>query len=289
MPIEFFDSPEGPRVRQSFDSPTVYLDHWAIRLFSDDRALQDRLVTSLLAKGGTILLSHISLAEFAAATDARHCTDAEEFLERLLPNVFLTDFRLDEVLSRERAELNNLKRFWPTADLPQLRLFAERSQSSPPGFTMRGFIGMAHQHRFAIGQLISELVDKVSAALESARNDRAYVDKARRVPPSDKRPRTLLILGELMRSFNLDSNQPISRNDVIDLIHAAMPLNCCDYVLLDGPWAERVVQMKQRIAKTSMTMPLANCFSERDNGVSKFLADLDSFDRQVQTANRAVP
>jgi hypothetical protein len=46
MPIEFFDSPEGRKVRQSFDSPTVHLDHWAIRLFSDDRTLQDRFLLS---------------------------------------------------------------------------------------------------------------------------------------------------------------------------------------------------------------------------------------------------
>jgi hypothetical protein len=41
MPIEFIESPEGLKVSQSFDSPTVYLDHWAIRLFLDDRALQE--------------------------------------------------------------------------------------------------------------------------------------------------------------------------------------------------------------------------------------------------------
>lgn len=70
----------------------------------------------------------------------------------------------------------------------------------------------------------------------TARNDADYVAKARRIYPSDKRPRTLLILGELMRSFNLDINAPITENDVIDLLHAAMPVNCCDFVLLDGPW-----------------------------------------------------
>jgi len=29
---------------------------------------------------------------------------------------------------------------------------------------------------------------------------------------------------------------PISENDVIDLIHATMPLNCCDFELLDARW-----------------------------------------------------
>jgi hypothetical protein len=58
MPIELFDSLEGRKVGQSFDSPTVYLDHWAIRLFSDDRILQDRLVTALLRKRGATADCH---------------------------------------------------------------------------------------------------------------------------------------------------------------------------------------------------------------------------------------
>jgi hypothetical protein len=47
MRIEIIESPEGPKVSQSFDFPSVYLDHWAICQFSDERALQDRFVTAL--------------------------------------------------------------------------------------------------------------------------------------------------------------------------------------------------------------------------------------------------
>jgi hypothetical protein len=60
------------RVGQSFDSPTVYLDHWAIRLFSDDGTLQDRLVAALSRKRGTLLVSNVSMAELGGASDPRH-------------------------------------------------------------------------------------------------------------------------------------------------------------------------------------------------------------------------
>ncbi len=130
MPIEFFDSPEGRSVRESFDSPTVYLDHWAMRMFSDDCALQDRFVAAVSSKRGTLLVSTFSMAELGAASDSRHITDAESFLERCLPNLFLTDFRLDEVMARERKEPSNATRFWPTANLAQLKLFGERSQAA---------------------------------------------------------------------------------------------------------------------------------------------------------------
>ena len=275
MPIEFFDAPSEVRIRQSFVSPTVYLDHWAIRMFSDDCALQDRFVNAINAKGGTLLLSNISFSEFATPTDARHAADAEAFIERLLPNIFLTDFALDKVLKQERSEPSNAKRFWPSADLPQLKLFGERAQDAPLGFTMRGFIALAHSNRTAINEVTAEVVHQVRCRIEAARAEPEYVAKARSRQPNDDRPRTFVILGELMRGFHLDPAAPISDNDMIDLMHAVMPINCCDYVLLDGAWAERVEKMKQRIAKTGSIMPLAKCFSRRDQGVEAFLQDLE--------------
>jgi hypothetical protein len=282
MPIDFFQSSDGTHVRQSFDSPTVYLDHWAIRMFSDDPGMQDRFVNALMSKRGTLLLSNVSFIEFARATDVRHSRDAEAFIERLLPNIFLTDFALDKVLAQERAEPNNERRFWPSADLPQLKLLAERAQDAPLGFTMHGFITQAHINRVELSKSTEDLVRMILDGLEAARSDPDYVRKAKNVVPSDTRTRTMVILGELMRGFNLDSTAPISENDAIDLLHAAMPVNCCDYVLLDGPWAERVDKMRQRIAKAAMNMPIAKCFSKRSNGVEAFLADLEAFTKPAK-------
>src|SRR4030095_11635437 len=126
-------------------------------------------------------------------------------------------------------------------------LFAERAQSAPLGFTMHGFITLAYRNRVELSKLSDGLSQMFLDALESARSDPSYVVKARNTLPSDARPRTWVILGELMRGFNLDRTAPMSKNDTIDLMHAAMPVNCCDYVLLDGPWAERVEKMRQRI------------------------------------------
>lgn len=286
MPIEFLDAPGEVRIRQSFDSPTVYLDHWAIRMFSDDRALQNRFVNAISEKGGTLLLSNIFFCEFSAPTDARHVADAEVFIERLLPNIFLTDFALDKVLEQERSEPNNAKRFWPSADLPQLKLFGERAPDAPLGFTMKGFITLAHSNQTTITEVTAEVVHQIKCEIEAVRAELAYVAKVRSRQPNDDRPRTFVILGELMRGFLLDPAAPISDNDVIDLIHAVMPINCCDYVLLDGPWAERVEKMKQRITKTGSIMPLAKCFSGRGQGVEAFLQDLEHFTVPPVSAGR---
>jgi hypothetical protein len=288
VPIEFFQVSSEIRVRQSFVSPTVYLDHWAIRLFSDDLALQDRLVSILRSKGGTLLLSNISFGEFSGPSDPRHATDTETFIERLLPNVYLSDFALDKVLERENSETNNSRRFWPAADLPQLKLFAERAQDTPLGFTMRGFVTLAHTNRAVIAAVTAEVVQQIKAGIEASRADPSYVARARTRQPDDARPRTLVILGELLRGFHLDAAAPISDNDVVDMLHATMPINCCDYVLLDGAWAERVEKIKLRIAKVGSVMPLAKCFSSRNNGVQAFLDELEAFDQKT-AAEPAVP
>lgn len=282
MPINFFEANDGVHVSQSFDSPTVYMDHWAIRLFSDETSLQDRFVAALMSKGGTLLLSNVSFVEFAQASDPKHCADAERFIERLLPNIFFTDFAFDKVLEQELKESSNLRRFWPSPDLPQLKLFAERSRNELSRLTMRGFIAMTHPNRDELIRSTDEVAHGIITELEAARSSSDYAQRAKCTLPGEGRTRTMVILGELLRNFILDQSASIPKNDMIDLMHTAMPVNCCDFVLIDGPWTERVNTMRQRLAQAGTNMPIARCFSKRKNGVGEFLADLESFSASSQ-------
>jgi hypothetical protein len=142
---------------------------------------------------------------------------------------------------------------------------------------MEGFISMTHINRNDLTRTIDEVTQMIIEGHKSIREDSDYLRKAKITLPGNNRTRTMVILGELFRGFTLDSSASISKNDVIDLMHAAMPINCCDYVLLDGPWVERVNKMKQRIERTGMIMPIAKCFSRKNNGVESFLADLETF------------
>lgn len=278
MPIEFYQDGDEIRIRQSFISPTVYLDHWAIRMFSDDLVLQNRFVNIIKKKGGTLLLSNFSCSEFAVASDARHALDAEIFINRLLPNVFLTDFALDKVLQQEIAEPDNLKRFWPSADLPQLKFFAERAYKGSKEFTtLQGFFSLAHLHDTEINSAKSDYVAMIKKNILELKLNQSYIAKARSTQPNNKRPRTLIIMGELMRGFILDNAAPILENDIIDMTHAIMSVNCCDYVLLDGAWLSRIENMRHRISKTGSNMSIAKCFSRKKNGIESFLRDLEEF------------
>lgn len=277
MPIELFSADDSIHIRQSFDSPTIYMDHWAIRYFSNNLALQDRFVTALKSKRGTLLISNISFAEFAEPEDSGNSYDAGVFIQRLLPNIYLTDFALDKILDREQLEVDNENRFWPSADLPQLKLLAELSPDGQIDIGIKRFFEMTHLTRNVTKASTKIAVDNIYDAFEKVRRDPHYVHKARHVALDDKRSRTAIIMGELMRGFVLDGGSLLSRNDIFDFLHALMPLNSCDYVLLDGSWEDRVRKMKQRISKVKMVMPLAQCFSRKNNGIESFLANLEAF------------
>lgn len=276
MPIQYEAQPDGLDVTQSFDAPTIYLDHWAIMTFAEDRALQDRLVASIHNKGGTLVLSTSSFGEFAAPEDPRHYRQAEDFIDRVMPRIFLTDQRLDEVLAEERGLPDNRIRLPPSSDNRQLQLLVQRCVDNGRPLSIHGFIGLAHDWAPQITAQIADLTGRFREAVERARQDAEYRQQARDMLPDARRPRTLVIMGELIRGFALDQNAELTQNNCIDLMHA-MHVNSCDFVLLDRAWQNRVNVMRQRILQADPQMEIARCYSQANNGLERFLVDLQAF------------
>jgi hypothetical protein len=50
----------------------------------------------------------------------------------------------------------------------------------------------------------------------------------------------------------------------------------CDYVLLDGKWEQRVRAMADRAAQQGLRINLAKCFSKRNNGLDRFVTELEA-------------
>jgi hypothetical protein len=67
-------------VGQQLTSPSVYLDHWALRKVSDNEAMGQRIAQALRRRGGTLALSWANIAEFQAL-DAATARRAEDFIE----------------------------------------------------------------------------------------------------------------------------------------------------------------------------------------------------------------
>ena len=274
--MELFKENNETRVRQSFDAPTVYFDHWALCDFSDDAMLQDRFVKTMLEKQGTFVLSHTNLAEFTNANDPRHAEAAERFLERLMQNVYLTDFDLEKAESFERQPGYAGQRIWPSADLPMLKFVAERSITAGTDLTLVGFITLAYLYRDRLSAKFTEANQNILAALNEQRADHGYVEKARRSVPDTIRPKTWVVMGELMRELTIDTNATITVNDIVDWQHAILPVSCCDYVLLDRKWEQRVRAMAKRSAHQGLRINFAKCFSKRNDGLNHFLNELEA-------------
>ena len=66
----------------------------------------------------------------------------------------------------------------------------------------------------------------------------------------------------------------MTRNHALDLVHAAVSVSYCDYVLLDGHWQDQVERMKSRFDGAVMTYPLAKVYSKRNDGVESFLSQI---------------
>lgn len=278
MPMELFDKDGESQAHQSFDSPTVYFDHWAICEFSDDFMLQDRFVKAMQAKRGTFVLSHTNLAEFTNMSDPRHTEAAENFLERLMPYVYLTDFNLEVAEAFENQPGYAGQRMWPSSDLPMLKFVAARSIDAGSGFTLAGYITLSHLYRDQLSKIFNEVNQKILDALNKQRADPVYAKKARQSVPDTSRTKTRVVMGELMRELVIDSKANISLNDVVDWQHAILPVSCCDYALLDGKWVQRVQAMSKRVTQQGLHMSFAKCFSKRGNGLNDFLGQLESFD-----------
>lgn len=82
-------------LRQILVPPVVYLDHWAVRLFSTEQALQDRFIEALHRSKGTWLFSNVNLFEFVAMTNLEQAASAEALLLRAMPALHVADTALD--------------------------------------------------------------------------------------------------------------------------------------------------------------------------------------------------
>lgn len=277
MPMEFFIKDGETHARQSFDAPTVYFDHWAICDFSDDMLLQDRFVKPMQAKRGTFVLSHINLAEFTKASNPRHAEAAERFLERLMPNVFLIDFDFEKAKELDNQPRYAGQRTWPSADLAMLKFVAERSIDAGVDFTLADFITLTTPHSDQLSKTFNESNQRILDTINKQRADPVYVKKARQSVPDTSRTKTQVVMGELIRELTIDVKATITVNDVVDWQHAILPVSCCDYLLLDGKWEQRVRTMTKRVKQQGIHMSFAKCFSKRKNGLSDFLNDLEVF------------
>lgn len=264
-------------ITQTFASPAIYFDHWAIRSFTDDSVLQDRLVKLVHQKAATFVLSGWNLAEFAKAADPRHAHESEEFLERLMPNVYVTDFDVGlAVRHGDEVQPIGLHAF-PSPFREVMNLLWLLSLEGEAPLTIRGVLRRVVRDRDDIAGRLNAVAQAMADKLNAQKGDPDFVCKIRAMSPRSQPSRVHLMYGELMRDLVLDANAVITGNDAADWQHAALPALYCDFLLLDSAWVARVNRVGQRAREAGIEFALPQCFSKRGDGLRRFLEALDEF------------
>ena len=278
------------RLEQFELAPTVYLDHWAVRLMSEDSSARRAFVSTLKARSGTLMLSWLNLIEFIQVADSRAHQQAEEFIEQVLPNVFFMEINPFQVISRENQLLAGGTPFPPHADCNFMKEFACLGSDSLSGFTAAGLFQPMHGSK--LDAEFCELADVVIDGIQAQRDEHTgnvnFQRIIRRPPSGPKIQRgTRYVLRELARTFLTDKTIKLTRNNAVDLLHSVVPVSYCDHVLLDAHWEEQVARVSARFTAAKMKVPMAQVYSRKDSGVDHFLKALANTDGKPFHGKRA--
>ena len=277
--IKFLINKGSLEVVQRDVSPTVYLDHWALRRFSEDSTLADRLSAILGSRNGTLALSWLNLAEFTKVTREDQARKAESLVEAILPRLFFIEVDPVVVIRRENELLACGVPAPPHGDLDFLSVFSQFEPTSLNPFSARDLFKIVQNSRSAsrFDHLAEALMRTIKAQRDEYTNDPEFRSAVRRLPTGPQIQRgTRFILRELVRALLVDKQTKITRNQAIDLVHAVLPVAYCDLVLLDKHWETQVEHLRTRLEGAGMSVPIARVFSRKGNGIDRFLCELES-------------
>lgn len=260
----------GYWIAQRLLRPVVYLDHWAVRLFSEHVALQDRFVEGLHDSGGTWLFSAVNLCEFTTMTDVTQAEAAERLLLRTMPALHVADTAADKgYLFAAGAP--------PHQDAPDqhwlLRDLAERARIAGGRWNTHRFIQDAIIHASELAPLFESMKKEISDAVMALTQNAEKNVNAKKFAPAAGMSLRDALFQELVREPHVNPAYSFEKNDAVDLIHAIPAAVVCDLVLLDARWCHKVESAAKRLRKGGVTGRIARCFSSKT--VPNFLSALE--------------
>lgn len=275
MPVRFEINQGMLEVRQSFDFPAVYLDHWAVRRFSSKSEEGQRFLRALKACGGALVVSHTNLAELTGPEDPRHAEEAAAFFESALPNIYFAMFDVQRAIDQEKQTRDTRIRLKAPPDLELLRTVGRERSDDFQAFTIANIIRLIAKHRHKVGATWHESNQELADHINQVRRNPKTVRQAKKFSGHPPNVPTLAVMQELLRPVMLDEALRIDRNDAGDIHHAILSIVYCDFALLDGKWEDLHERMKRRFAQLGVSIRTATVFSARRQGVERFFQALE--------------
>lgn len=246
-------------------APGVYLDHCILGQIAESKALRSRFLQRL-NRGGTVVFSFLHVAELARQGPGRSMDKLRQLFDAIGPRLIFLDSNFDAVSERftsgERPD---------EAAASFDHLFANefaRQSGEVPGPCSAGLLcSYATGLPAELSERFETHAREVAAMLNLARKARAVRGLTATATHADD-PRALQVWHHLTNSTTGDS-ATVTSNDVMDLLHACVPLAVCEFVVLDRKWAPRA----QRVPSPPR---LAEVFSGKKGQIERFL---DAFER----------
>jgi hypothetical protein len=252
MPISIHpDSEGGVSIRQTFSRPAVYLDHWAVRRFSDNAELALRFTAALKASKGTWLFSLINLSEFTAMRDEATARRVEALIQQAFPHFYVLDtvgdtpyFRLNP--REESSSSETPESHWMLKDL------SDRAVIAGGKFNAHRFISDAISHADNLMPIFEQMKSEIADHITAIRKEVFTVRDRRTLVPSRHMPLSDVLKEELLIEPAGQKNQLFSANDAVDFLHAFPSCLLCDMVLLDSAWCHKVELATKRIREAGV-------------------------------------
>jgi hypothetical protein len=275
--------PDGRRlVQQKLTHPGVYLDTWAIRLFAEiDPALGERFRAALQRAGGTLVISHLSVGEFAKFDDPRHTRCAGRYIDTVIPNLFLSTFEPFRVIEREIPVMVRQTAESPAGDSEMLRLYAEAAEQRGWPSVYEWFAYMYTDRASIAARTVAmaqSFLDGVTALRKRFDTEPGFAKSAMRDIKNSTRPRaTQALLRALLYRLHRNRRLELTINDAIDIGHCIVPAAYCDFVLADLRWHTQLNDATTLLRRSGIETRVALIYTKRDNGVIKFLEKLEAW------------
>jgi hypothetical protein len=242
----------------SIRPPSIYLDHWALRLFSSDLELRQTFLAYFKTKG-TLLFSWANALEVSRNTGLS-AGNIRLFLTEIGQQWFPVEINPIKVIRSETVSGNGNPCFAASF--------------------LEAYYPHIHNRHLSLSTIVELTQDEEikSAALESLAKLKSSIGELFtqwRLENTD---------GMETIAFNLDhpgeyvfnrfrqliqkENFKIDTNDPLDFLHAVVPLAYADFVLLDKHWADLANKLK-------IPSPGALVYSSKQ--VDKLMKDLELF------------
>ncbi len=237
------------------EPPMPYKEFQELKVVTNELA---SIRGALLSAGGTLVLSPLTFVDFAGMDDARHASQAGEFIGSIAPHLFFSHFDPFTVRTREFAVMTGQTKESPAGDAELLMKFAEAANHASMDRCVVAWFGAMYQARAklradrdAMGAALFAGIDALRKRIDAEPD----VAKELRTPLKDAdRPRsTHALLRVLIGEMQADRSLPKKQNHAIDLLQCVVPAAYCRYVLVDAQWHARLTRAKTQMNAEGMT------------------------------------